>query len=339
MKPFFQFDTEESKKSLLSRARNAALTALRQYDLDWNCIRFLQLSDTVTFKIETESSSGYLLRIHSERMNKDELMSELVYLHALRNIEGVRVPAGVQSRNGSYVWECETEPGYRSPCVSLMTWVEGEHASGDFTDRQVYSMGAMMGKLHEASARFVAPHHFVRPHWGSQNFRNHTRKLERYYPRFLTSTAWSLYQAAMEKIERQLESLPRTERNYGLIHADLHSGNIVFNDDQPSPIDFGRCGYGYFLYDMAGALLGLSPRQRQLLIQGYESVRNLDGDYAAQLEGFFIMFMIENYCHHCSDPEEIPNLISEQKYAQAYINEYLSDQSFLFKKIPPVEMK
>lgn len=133
LKPFFQFDTEESKKSLLSRARNAALTALRQYDLDWNCIRFLQLSDTITFKIETESASSYLLRLHSEKMNKDEIMSELIFLSALRNIEGVRVPAGVQSRNGSYVWECETEPGYRSPCVSLMTWVEGEYASGDFT--------------------------------------------------------------------------------------------------------------------------------------------------------------------------------------------------------------
>ena len=125
-------------------------------------------------------------------------------------------------------------------------------------------------------------------------------------------------------------------RHYGLIHADLHSGNIVFKHDRPFPIDFGRCGYGYFLYDMAGAMLELHPKLRRKFIQGYESVRGLESGYVRDLECFFVMFMIENYCHHAPDPRETSGLLHEQPFAQAYIRAYLNETSFLFDVIEPV---
>lgn len=49
--------------------------------------------------------------------------------------------------------------------------------------------------------------------------------------------------------------------------------------------------------------------------------------------------MIENYCHHSSDVREIPGLIAEQKYALAYIKEYLEGSSFLFKAVEPVHVE
>ncbi|GIP56745.1 hypothetical protein J15TS10_05590 [Paenibacillus woosongensis] len=49
------------------------------------------------------------------------------------------------------------------------------------------------------------------------------------------------------------------------------------------------------------------------------------------------MTMIENYCHHSSDMREIPSLIEEQKYALAYINEYINDRTFLFEVIEAVD--
>lgn len=336
LKPFFHFDTEEARQSLLARARNVALWAIQQYEVDWNCLRFIQLSDTITYKIETNTMGNYLLRIHSERVNKEEIISEIMFLNEIRKIEDLIAPEGVISRNGSYVLECETEDGYRNPCVSIMRWVEGEHWRGEFTDSHVFNIGVMMGKLHEVSSSLDAPYNFVRPHWGIPSFRQEVTKLEHYYPRFLSGGSWILYQKAIEKIIHQLGSMQRDARNYGLIHADLHSGNIVFNNTLPYPIDFGRCGYGYFLYDMAAALLELYPKHRWLLIQGYESIIKLDKDYIRDLECFFIMFMIENYCHHSSDVRETPSLIEEQKYALAYITEYINDKPFLFKVIEPI---
>ncbi|WP_242403684.1 hypothetical protein [Paenibacillus pini] len=94
---FFHFDTDETRQSLLARARNVALWAIQQYELDWNCIRFIQLSDTITYKIETNTIGNYLLRIHSERVNKEEIISEIVYLNELRKIEDMIVPEDCKS--------------------------------------------------------------------------------------------------------------------------------------------------------------------------------------------------------------------------------------------------
>lgn len=258
------YDTEESRRSLLAKARKVALTALQQYDLEWDRIQFIQLSDTITYKIKTSTEQNYLLRIHSKRLS--------------------------------------------------------------------------MGRLHEVAAGFVPPPDFVRPQWGADSFRREMARLERYYSCFLSDEAWKSYQAAFEKIVTELAEMHRNDHNYGLIHADLHSGNIVFNEGRPHPIDFGRCGYGYYLYDMAGALLELHPRQRRTFIQGYESIRKLETDYVRHLQCFFIMFMIENYCHHAPDPRETSNLLDEQPYAQAYIRDYLKDVPFLFCVIEPVKI-
>jgi Ser/Thr protein kinase RdoA (MazF antagonist) len=338
MNDFFQYDTDENKLSLLARAKKVALLALQQYELEWVNIQFVQLSDTITYKIETSTAERYLLRIHSDRLSEAEIRSELALLRAINQSDDLLVPEALASCNGSYVLEIDTEEGYRKPYVTLMLWVDGEHASGEFSDSTVHQMGVMMGKLHEAAAGFVPPSDFVRPIWEAGSFSRQMAKLEQHYECFLSGEAWESYQAAAEKIVTKLAVMERSGDNYGLIHGDLHSGNIVFHEGVPYPIDFGRCGYGYFLYDMAGALLELYPKHRWMFIQGYESIRKLETDYVHHLESFFIMFMIENYCHHASDPRETASLIEEQPYAQAYIRDYLKDIRFLFQVIEPVEI-
>ncbi|MFD1908076.1 hypothetical protein ACFSQ7_34970 [Paenibacillus rhizoplanae] len=74
----------------------------------------------------------------------------------------------------------------------------------------------------------------------------------------------------------------------------------------PRAIDFGLCGYGFYLHDLAAALLELSTEQRRSLIRGYSSVRALEPDYERKLECFFVKIMIGNYSHHISNPDELP---------------------------------
>ncbi|WP_019639829.1 phosphotransferase enzyme family protein [Paenibacillus fonticola] len=338
MYDFFRFDTDEERRALLVRARKVALSAIQRYDLEWDSIQFIQLSDTITYKIETSTDNNYLLRIHSDRLTREEIRSELLLLQELNKSKDLNVPEGMASCDGNYVLDIDTEIGYRRPYVTMMRWIEGEHATGEFTDSQAYNMGVLIGRLHAAANDFNSPSDFVRPTWGVESFKRDMAKLERYYEHFLSKEGWKLYQDAAEKVVSQLTTMHPSEHNYGLIHADLHTGNMVFKDNQPYPIDFGRCGYGYYLYDMAGTILELWPKHRWMLIQGYENIRKLETDYIQDLECFFVMFMIENYCHHASDPRETASLIDEQKYAQAYIREYLNGNPFLFEVIEPVNM-
>lgn len=328
---FMSMESDNEIKRVLLLSKQAALIALQNYDLDWEQIRFNQLSETCTFVIETTKKESFLLRIHS-KVNREEINSELEWLDILNEKINITLPKGILDRTGSKTVSIELENDFLV-CASMMHWVEGEHPSNGLTDDQLRGEGILLAKLHEASNNVELSPNFVRPVWGEQSFRHAMTRLSRHYNRFLTDAEFKLYQAAAEKIQSWIIKLEKNEDDYGLIHGDLHQGNIVFQYGEPRPIDFGRCGYGYFLYDIAHTILGVYPVQRKVIIKGYESIKELKGDWLPALEGFTVMVMIENYCHHAPDPRETAGLKEEQPYAQAIIRNYLSGKPFLFNPI------
>jgi Ser/Thr protein kinase RdoA (MazF antagonist) len=195
----------------------------------------------------------------------------------------------------------------------------------------------MIARMHLAAADYVPPAGFTRPIWNEERFQQDMDKLGQYHQAYLYEQAWNEYQLAINKICSDMALHEPTPEHYGLIHADLHTGNIVTYNGQPSPIDFGRLGFGYYLYDLAAILLELYPAERQSLLAGYERVRPLGPASIPQLECYFIKFILENESHHAPNPQETARLIDEQPYARAYVREYLADRRFLFAKLSPVE--
>lgn len=338
MEAFFQYDTEERRATLLARGRQVALAALQHYSLEWTAISFLQLSDALTYKVEGEGGEAWLLRIHADAVSRDELHSEAIWLNALKKLVPFPVPYPIVADNGEQVLEIAQTDGHR-PLVSVMRWVEGTVA-GEQESRPepvwLESAGAMIAHMHVAAAHFVAPVGFTRPLLNEERFQKDMDKLHRYRQTYLSEESWNEYQSAMDKICAEMAEQEPTPDHYGLIHADLHTGNIVTSNGQPSPIDFGRLGFGYYLYDLAAILLELYPAERQTLLSGYERVRPLGPDAIPQLERYFIKFILENESHHASNPQETARLIEEQPYARAYVREYLADRRFLFARLSPV---
>ncbi|WP_459966156.1 phosphotransferase enzyme family protein [Paenibacillus sp. JCM 10914] len=338
MMDLFRFETETQRHDLLSRAKRIASSALDRYDLEWQHIEFIGLSDTVTYQIKTSSGKMYLLRIHSDQRSKEEIDSELQFLDFLVT-KGLHVPRGITARDGSQVQQTDTEEGFQAPYVTLMSWMDGEHAKGRITEDQAYHIGEMIGKLHEAASGFREPPDFRRPTWDENSYKIALNKLEKNAGTFLSDQAWAMYQQASDKVIAKLATIQENEVSFGLIHADLHLGNIVFQDDCPYPIDFDRCGYGYYLYDLVAVMMGLNPNLRLKVMEGYERVLQLDDNHVQYLEDFFIMTLMENYSHHSSNPNETEGLKAEQIYALAYIQEYLEGRSFLLDKITPLDEK
>ncbi|OMD30145.1 phosphotransferase enzyme family protein [Paenibacillus odorifer] len=313
--------------------KQAALIALQNFDLDWTQIRFNQLSDTCTFVIETNKEGTFLLRVDSGR-SKEEINSEIAWLELLKSKIDVPLPKGVHDRTGAVTFRVEQGNG-EGVYASLMRWVEGEHANERLTEEQIYKEGVLLAKLHKAAQELELPSGFNRPVWDEHSFRKAMLRLKLHYHCFLTDDEFVLYQSAAEKLYNWLSKQHKNKnrRSYGVIHGDLHQGNIIFKEGEPRPIDFGRCGWGYYLYDVAHTLLGLYPLQREGVIKGYESIAKLDGEWVQTLENFTVMVMIENYCHHASDPRETEGLKAEQPYALAILKNYLKGEPFLFNRI------
>ncbi|KRE28211.1 phosphotransferase enzyme family protein [Paenibacillus sp. Soil522] len=331
----FRIDTDINRSLTLKQTKQAALNALQEYDIDWSSIYFIQVSEHVTFRIESGEVEKFLLRIHPESKSREETVSELEWLAALRR-KGLIVPEVVLNREGAFVTDTATSGGQRY-YATLLRWIEGERLDKRvLTDESIRKIGALMANLHEASVDFRPNNGFARPSWGSQSFQRDWEHLQRHHRHFISDEAIELYTMAAAKVASHLDTLEPNEQNYGMIHADLHNGNVVFHDDEPFAIDFGRCGFGYHLYDMAQSIMGLRPSQRELFIEGYERVRKMD-DYAIQiLECFFIMSIIEAYSFHAENALEIEGLIEEQPYAQAILRAYMNGEPFMFQPLDEV---
>ena len=328
----FQIDTDINRRLTLKQTKQTALIALQQYDVDWNSIHFIQVSEHVTFRIDCNEGQKFLLRIHTLSKSRNETVSELVWLAALRR-KGLIVPEGVCNREGELVTNTATS-GNQQYYATLLKWVEGERLDkGALTEEHIRKIGEMMADLHEASGDFLPNKEFKRPCWGSQSFRRDWEHLQRNHKPFISDKAIELYAMAAAKVSNHLDTFEPNEQNYGMIHADLHNGNVVFRDEKPFAIDFGRCGFGYHIYDIAQSVMGLRPHQRKLFIEGYERVRKMNVNAIPMLECFFIMSIIEAYSFHAENELETEGLIEEQPYAQAILRAYMNGEPFLFQSI------
>lgn len=247
-------DLVRKPEEQLAQARRIACSSLPEYDLAWNRISLIRLSQNATFKIETEEGNCFLLRVNLEG-KASQIHAEIQWLQALKKA-GITAPMAWPTRNGSEVLEYSDGQGNRC-YVTLMEWMEGQEQHGAmWSGDQAFNAGKLTARMHQVSAGFAPPEGLDFPHWGLDSFRAQMQRLKQHYSRFLSDGGWRMYRSTAEKIEARLASMDHSGPGYGVIHADLHAGNLVILNGEPLPIDFGRCGYGYYLYDVAGALEG-----------------------------------------------------------------------------------
>ena len=71
-----------------------------------------------------------------------------------------------------------------------------------------------------------------------------------------------------------VKSLSTDNDEYGIIHGDLHPGNMHFQGDQVTLFDFDHCGYGWRVYDLVPFCYAPDAHQKAFF-EGYESLRPL----------------------------------------------------------------
>ena len=103
---------------------------------------------------------------------------------------------------------------------------------------------------------------------------------------------YAILESAAEGIKGVLARLGRDEDHFGLIHNDLCTHNIVFINGQACPIDYSDACFGYFYWDMIQSYdtpvyeqKKYWPHQRAH-IEGYQSIRPLPKDFAADMQAF-----------------------------------------------------
>ena len=315
--------------------------ALDQYGLAQGQRWFLGHSGNATFRVERQEEK-FLLRIHQAVFSSNDdiwqkpevIESELLWLAALHHDTKLVVQKPIRNLQNRWITQVAGNANTEIFYCSLLRWIDGEILQSERNPQQAHQLGVLMAQLHQHSQQWQIPQNFIRPSYDCDRFKAALAALYPAISQGLISTEnFNILELAVRQIQEMMETLEQTQEAWGLIHADLHDGNCLSLGDELRPIDFARCGFGYYLYDVASTIQYLPPAVRSSFFEGYQTIQRLPKNYIRIVEGCFIMAIVDVQSFHVNNPQEHEGVSATVKdVTKEHIPLYLQGESFLFDR-------
>ena len=273
----------------------------------WNLaptqVDVLSHTENVVCRIKVSSDKQVVMRFHRPGYNElAELNSEVVWVQSLA-VSGLPVPAALQTPAGDYYRSVDigAVDSNEQRIVGVVDWVEGQplggalsNASGDVV-AHYETIGSLAAKIRCHSHAWKPPQSFVRRRWDIDGLVGEDPLWGRFWEvSSLTPNQKAIFGEARKVLREGLGGLSVEPDRFGLIHSDLHLGNIMCSGDELTIIDFDDAGYGWFAHEIAVALhpgIGESwfASARQAFLDGYCSVYELALDEIESVDLFLVI--------------------------------------------------
>lgn len=293
---YILMDRERTCMNTLLNSNEALNVVKDNYTLhDVAYCMFIRRGFNDTYIVATECEK-YIFRIYLN--NKYFVESSSAYefeLELLKHLHsnGVPVANALPSTSGELLGWTETAQGKRA--FALFSYADGIQLSGrSVTISQSYQLGKAMADLHLAANSFSTNHERYKLDFKylideplrlvSEGAKSDSSSTE---PNELIKQGQQIIEK-LQPIDHYVDSINRIglgNDEFGVIHADLHPGNIHFHGDSLTMFDFDHCAYGWRAYDLAIAY-GYPKAQRDSMIRGYESQRPLSSEERECLQDF-----------------------------------------------------
>jgi Ser/Thr protein kinase RdoA (MazF antagonist) len=294
---------------------------LEEYEIRSPQITLLRHNENITYKIiDTTISKSYLFRIHQSvtknlgitQNAKEGINLELQLLQYISDNSDLIVQTPIPSNHGNLITEFNYIEGKKTYC-SLLNWIEGRNLQKeDFSDRElVFKLGVQTSRLH----KFLKKYHPIsdeiiksRPQHGITRNNTILNQISKGVDWGLFSQSdYNIIVQTVELINSRLIGTQEDPDAWGIIHGDLHMGNILFSESSEIAfIDFGLFGYGHFLLDVAMSALNSAPETRDSFFQGYFGDSILSKDALFIVEGFILISIFGYYAFHIENVDIHP---------------------------------
>lgn len=207
--------------------------------IDWFPLGF---SESLVYGLNLKNEDRKVLRLtSSSHRSSTQLAGEMKFLHELKQ-DDFPVPEVFPSIHGDLHIELETPNGNFHGTV--FAFGEGQMLRSlefpDWSQKAVKTWARLMARLHNWTDQKRGAPGYNRPEFSSEK---DWQVLER-------ARLGSEFDRATQNLKDYLAKLPRD--GFGLIHGDLHHGNLLFDEkDRVLVIDFDDSYYNFFLYDLA----------------------------------------------------------------------------------------
>ncbi|WP_309382870.1 phosphotransferase enzyme family protein [Cerasicoccus frondis] len=174
---------------------------------------------------------------------RHELEAELMWLNWLIEHECV-VTRPIPSQQG--VWIETTANGAGEFHVSCFERFPGHPPNpgnpAEWNGQFFHDLGCSLGRIHRVTDQFSLPPDRQRQFWWETEMHNFPADVSPYDPATVE---------AMRRFLADFKNRPQTPRCFGLIHHDIHGGNLLFDQGQVEIIDFDLACYGWRMTDFA----------------------------------------------------------------------------------------
>ncbi|MHA1638328.1 MAG: phosphotransferase enzyme family protein [Candidatus Thorarchaeota archaeon] len=233
----------------------------------------------------------------------NEVLAELDWLMYLYE-NGAPVEKVRPSINGQAVEVISHELG-EIPVV-CWEWAPGQLVKReDFTPELFQTWGKAVGKMHTLTKDYEKPSNPIgRIQWYE----------DEYLARKLIPTDQHKVLERFDELIGYFRSLPKTKDSFGLIHQDVHHGNLFLDGTKITVLDFDDCVYGHFVIDIANALgFAIWEKSENMdnttfasvflehFLKGYEEENHLEEFWLEQLPRALKLFEFIHYNAFCMD--------------------------------------
>ena len=278
----------------------AAAVVAPAWGLEPIAIEVLSHSENVVCRVTLDDGKRVVMRLHRPGYNSVlELESEVQWVASLA-AAGIPVPVALPMLDGGHY--CLTKVGAGEDAerrmVGVVEWVEGSPLGGPLTsaDEGVVAhyttIGKLAAKIREHSTMWVPPEGFQRRRWDLDGLLGDNPLWGRFWEvEALTDRQRALFSDARQGLRHELTELSTGPDRFGLIHSDLHLGNLMADGSNLTLIDFDDAGFGWFSHELACALHpGLGQPwfgdARAALVEGYSSVCPVTDDEIKSIDAF-----------------------------------------------------
>lgn len=263
-------------------------------------VKLLKYSENLTYLIEKADGQKSVLRVFRPNYhNKEEMLSEIIWIHKLKEDTDIHTADVICGVNGEYICEFVLE-NVKYSCA-LFEFMKGENLK-NLSDEELIEYMEMIGeiaaKLHNYSGTWKESTQLKRFRWDIEDMVGPNSRWGDFTNMKGLPKEWmSTYQNAVDIAKDKLEAYGRGSDRYGLVHADLNIYNVLADrcDDKKilNILDFDDCGFSWYMYDLSISLLEYFGDRlkncKKALLKGYTRYRKLTKEDLDALETCIIL--------------------------------------------------
>lgn len=254
-----------------------------EYDQEsLDLFKYYRISSNAIYPFKTQGKIQLLRFAPKSEKSRENILGELEFISYLSS-KKYGVLETVHSKNGVELVEAQTPWGeYYASVFKRVAGVQLNQT--DLSETLIFNYGKALGKLHQLSSEYKPN---INKRWSYSDVLSWIQALLINFP--------NEKQALMEArlLQNYFDSIPITNKNFGLIHYDFEMDNVFYEEEFQSfnIIDFDDAMYHWYVMDIEQALESLQDSitpdsfqpKKQCFMEGYLTEYELSDDVTSLL--------------------------------------------------------